>query len=143
MTKKAVTTRSDHKPSTSRNRTSTAAVKMTEFPKFMRKKCNAVKMTRQAGGLKGYVFEGTDGTQIVFWQGTQGGTSVMHTHDYDEYAIVVQGTFTGTVGGKKVTLKAGDECFIPAGVPHDGTYSEDYRAIDAFGGQRVARASQS
>lgn len=113
---------------------------MKEFPLFMQKRCNAVKTSRQAGGLKGFVFEGVDGTQLVIWQSKRGGVSVMHTHDYDEYAIVVQGTFTGTVGGKKVKMTAGDECFIPAGVPHDGVYSSNYRAIDAFGARRVSRA---
>jgi len=115
---------------------------MTEFPAFMRKRCNAVKASKQAGGLEGYVFEGADGSQMVIWQSTRGGTSEMHTHDYDEYAIVIQGTFTGTVGGKKIEMKAGDECHIPAGVPHDGEYSANYRAIDAFGGKRLQRANE-
>ena len=113
---------------------------MTSFPPFMRKRCNAVKTSRQSGGMEGYVFEGVDGTQMVIWQSPRGGTSALHSHDFDEYAIVVQGTFKGTVGGKKVTLRAGDECYIPAGVPHDGVYSKNYRAIDAFGGRRVTRA---
>lgn len=116
---------------------------MTQFPLFMRRTCNAVKITRQAGGLKGYLFEGVDGSQMVIWQSELGGKSEMHSHEYDEYAIVVQGVFTGTVGGKKIRLAAGDECFIPAGVPHDGAYSKNYRAIDAFGGRRVKRASKN
>ena len=131
------------KPSTHLKKPSdkTQKQEMTEFPAFMRRRCNAVKASRQAGGLKGYLFEGADGSQMVIWQSTAGGKSEMHTHDYDEYAIVVQGTFTGTVGGKKIKLKAGDECFIPAGVPHDGAYSANYRAIDAFGGKRLQRAN--
>lgn len=114
---------------------------MKSFPRFMRRRCNAVKGGRRAGGLKGYVFEGADGSQMVLWQGARGGTSARHTHDYDEYAIVIQGEFTGRVGRKKVHLKAGDECFIPAGTPHEGVYSPNYRAIDAFGARRVERAS--
>lgn len=106
----------------------------------MRSPSNAVDTGNVARGLVGYVFDGADGAQMVLWQCRRGGTCAMHTHDYDEYAVVLQGTFTGTVGGKKVKMKAGDECFIPAGVPHDGRYSANYRAIDAFGGQRVRRA---
>ena len=113
---------------------------MNRFPSFMRRRCNAVKTSRQSGGMRGYVFEGVDGSQMVIWESPRGGVSERHVHDYDEYAIVVQGTFIGTVGRKKVTLRAGDECFIPAGVPHDGVYSRNYRAIDAFGGRRVVRA---
>lgn len=115
---------------------------MKSFPAFMRRRCNAVKGSRQAGGLKGYVFEGVDGSQMVLWQGVRGGTSTPHTHDYDEYAIVIQGEFTGTVGGRKIHLKAGEECFIPAGTPHEGVYSANYRAIDAFGARRVERAGR-
>jgi len=112
---------------------------MDKFPKFMRKPCNAVKLSKRSGNMEGYVFDGADGSQMVIWQSQKGGRSEMHTHDYDEYCLVVQGTFIGTVGGKKITLGPGDEAFIPAGVPHDGAYSANYRAIDAFGGRRVER----
>ena len=112
---------------------------MNEFPAFMRQPENAVEVSRQAGGMEGYLFEGAGDSQVVIWQCPQGGKSPMHTHDYDEYAIVIQGTFTGTVGGKPISMGPGDECYIPAGVPHDGTYSPNYRAIDAFGGRRVKR----
>lgn len=115
---------------------------MNQFPDFMKQTCNMVKASDNARGLVGYLFEGVDGTQVVLWESTQGGTSEMHTHDYDEYAIVVQGSFTGTIGGNKVTMGPGDECYIPAGVPHDGEYSPNYRAIDAFGGKRLERANE-
>ena len=106
----------------------------------MRSPKNAVDTGNVSKGLAGYLFEGVDGAQMVLWQCARGGTCAMHTHDYDEYAVVLQGTFRGTIGGRKVVMRAGDECFIPAGVPHDGRYSADYRAIDAFGGQRAKRA---
>ena len=109
------------------------------FPAFMRNPKNAVDTGNVSKGLAGYVFDGKDGSQIILWQCTKGDTCAMHTHEYDEYAVIIQGTFKGTAGGKKVVMKAGDECYIPAGVPHDGEYSADYRAIDAFGGQRVKR----
>jgi len=112
---------------------------MGKFPEFMRKSCNAVRLSKKAGGMEGYVFDGADGSQLVIWHAKKSGRSKMHTHDYDEYAVVVQGTFAGTIGGKKVKMRPGEECFIPAGVPHDGVYSADYRAIDAFGGKRVKR----
>lgn len=108
----------------------------------MRNPRNAVAAGNVAKGLVGFVFDGVDGAQMVLWQCTDGGTCAMHRHDYDEYAVVLQGTFEGTVGGKRVKMKAGDECFIPAGVPHDGKYSADYRAIDCFGGRRVKRAKK-
>ena len=112
---------------------------MHRFPAFMCRPENAVQTSREAGSLEGYVFEGADGSQIVLWQTLEGGTSPLHTHDFDEYSIVVEGTFTGTIGDRQVTLGPGDECYIPAGVPHSGSYSAPYRAIDAFGGRRVKR----
>lgn len=115
---------------------------MEAFPEFMRKPCNAVEGGTHAKVLEGYLYEGIDGTQVVLWQCRKGGKSDLHTHDFDEYAVVIQGTFKGTVGGKPVVMKPGDECFIPAGVPHDGQYSSNYRAIDAFGGKRVQRAEE-
>lgn len=113
---------------------------MNEFPEFMRRPANAVKSSNQSGGMEGYVFEGADGSQMVIWQTRDGGRSDLHTHDFDEYCVVVQGAFVGTVGGRAITLGPGDECVIPAGVPHGGEYSANYRAIDVFGGRRVERA---
>lgn len=112
---------------------------MNQFPEFMRKSCNKVKLSIQSGEMEGHVFEGSDESQMVIWQSREGGRSETHTHDYDEYCVVVQGTFVGKVGQEMVTLGPGDECFIPAGVPHEGVYSTNYRAIDAFDGRRVER----
>lgn len=89
--------------------------------------------------MEGYVFDGADGSQMVIWHSKKGGRSLLHTHDYDEYCIVVQGKFTGIVGGRKCCLGPGEECYIPAGISHGGVYSKNYRAIDAFGGTRVDR----
>lgn len=109
------------------------------FPAFMRHACNAVRIGRRIRGLTGFVYEGADNVQLVIWESRSGGKSAPHTHDYDEYAVVVAGTFRGTIGGKPVTMVPGDECRIPAGTPHGGEYSIGYRAIDAFGGKRVER----
>lgn len=110
---------------------------MKEFPVFMRHPANAVQQPGPASGLEGFVFEGRDGSQMVLWQCEKGGRSETHTHDYDEYAVVLAGTFTGMIGDRQVTMKPGDECHIPAGTPHSGEYTPGYRAIDAFGGRRV------
>ncbi|MCF7688709.1 MAG: cupin domain-containing protein [Cephaloticoccus sp.] len=110
---------------------------MKEFPAFMRQAPNAVAGSNLSEALEGYVFEGRDGTQIVLWQCQEGGTSPTHSHEYDEYAVLLSGTFTGFIGTQAVTMGPGDECHIPAGTPHSGSYSAGYRAIDAFGGKRV------
>lgn len=110
---------------------------MKEFPAFMRHPANAVLSAGPSSALEGFLFEGRDGSQLVLWQCQAGGRSETHSHDYDEYAVVLSGIFTGMIGDRRVTMKPGDECYIPAGTPHSGEYSAGYRAIDAFGGRRV------
>lgn len=110
---------------------------MIEFPAFMRQAANAVAGSQLSEALEGYLFEGRDGTQMVLWQCREGGSSPAHQHDYDEYAVVLSGRFDGFIGDKTVTMGPGDECYIPAGTVHGGSYSAGYRAIDAFGGKRV------
>ncbi|MBI3985353.1 MAG: cupin domain-containing protein [Lentisphaerae bacterium] len=110
------------------------------FPAFMKRRQNRVSPAGLPPGLKGWLYEARDGTQVCLWECVRGGFSKMHTHPYDEYAVVLSGWFKGTIGGRKVSMKRGDECHIPAGVSHDGEYSAGYRAIDAFGGPRVKRA---
>jgi quercetin dioxygenase-like cupin family protein len=112
---------------------------MTEFPRFLRNSANAVLSDEAAGGMEGYVYDGADGSQVVLWHSAEGGASPPHKHDYDEYCIVVRGTFKGKIGGRAVEFGPGQECFIPAGVEHEGVYSSNYRAIDGFGGRRVRR----
>ena len=112
---------------------------MKRFPGFFTTEANRVATAPNAG-MVGHVFEGADGVQIVFWQCERGGTQPEQVHDFWEYALVVEGTFEGLVGGKTVHLEPGDECVIPPGTPHSGRYSAGYRAIDAFGAKRVERA---
>jgi quercetin dioxygenase-like cupin family protein len=113
---------------------------MKKFPEFLAAAANRVKGAPDAA-MAGFLFEGADGVQIVFWQCAQGGTQPEQVHDFWEYALVVEGTFDGTVGGKPVRLAPGDECVIPPGTPHSGRYSAGYRAIDAFSAKRVERAA--
>jgi quercetin dioxygenase-like cupin family protein len=113
---------------------------MKEFPDFVMQPANRVANVPDPA-MKGVVFEGADGTQIVFWECRAGGESPEHTHDFWEYAVVVEGSCDCIIDGKLVHLEVGDECAIPPGVKHSGRYSTNYRAIDAFGGKRVERVS--
>lgn len=117
--------------------------KLKDFPRFLRHEFNEAAVGGPSPGLSGYVFEGKDGSQLVMWTSTKGGVSHPHSHDYDEYCIVIQGETTCLVDGKEITYRAGDECYIPAGVVHSGTFTPGYRAIDGFGGRRVKRARET
>lgn len=114
---------------------------LKEYPAFLRHSANAAEIGGPSPGLSGYVFDGKDGSQLVLWTSTEGGISNAHSHDYDEYCIVIAGSTTMNVGGEEVTLGPGDEFFVPAGVVHSGTFTKGYRAIDGFGGHRVKRAA--
>jgi quercetin dioxygenase-like cupin family protein len=42
----------------------------------------------------------------------------MHTHPGDEIIYVIEGTLEYEIGGKKMTVMAGDVLLVPAGTPH-------------------------
>ena len=113
---------------------------MKKFPEFLSSGANRITDDDQAkAGMDGYLFEGADNVQVVFWQNEQGGESPPAVHDFWEYALVVEGSFDGIVDGKEIHLEPGDEVVIPPGTRHSGRYSSGYRAIDVFSGKRVNR----
>ena len=116
---------------------------LKKFPDFMMNGKNAVKSDDKSGTMSGYAFDGIDGSQMVIWDCPDGGASKKHVHDFDEYALIVSGTYTGIENGKEVIYKAGSECYIPAGEWHEGFYSKGYRAIDAFQKKRVKRVHEN
>ncbi|MBN1808194.1 MAG: AraC family ligand binding domain-containing protein [Planctomycetes bacterium] len=116
---------------------------MKRFPEFMCTEANLISDEAQGGaGMEGYLFEGADDVQVVFWQNEEGGESPEAVHDFWEYALVVEGTFDGKAGDREVHLGPGDEAVIPPGVPHSGKYSAGYRAIDVFSSRRVSRPQE-
>ncbi len=115
---------------------------MDDFPRFMRNPANRIAAGSQATqGVEGYVFDGADQTQMAFWTCHETASSAPHTHDYDEYMLVVQGRYTLIMNGERVVLNAGDEILIPRGTPHAGEVLGGTRTIHAFGGRRAERKS--
>jgi quercetin dioxygenase-like cupin family protein len=113
---------------------------MNNFPEFMKQPANRIATTSQAtAGVEGYVFDGADGSQMAFWTCHQSALSAAHTHDYDEYMLVVQGRYTLVMNGERILLKAGEEHFIPRGVLHSAEVVAGTRTIHAFGGHRADR----
>lgn len=119
-------------------------VSMDDFPEFMKRAVNRIAKSNQATpGVEGYVFDGADGSQMAFWTCRETAVSAAHSHEYDEYLIVVQGQYTLIIDGRRIPLSAGEEYFIPRGVLHSGEVLAGARTIHAFGGQRAERARQS
>jgi mannose-6-phosphate isomerase-like protein (cupin superfamily) len=90
-----------------------------DFPKFMKSAANRIATSSQSTpGVEGYVYDGTDGTQMAFWTCHQTAVSARHVHDFDEYMLVVQGCYRLVFGENRVPVKAGEEYFIPKGLWH-------------------------
>jgi quercetin dioxygenase-like cupin family protein len=113
---------------------------MNDFPEFMKQAANRITTSSQSTpGVEGYVFDGADGSQMAFWTCRETAPSAAHVHDYDEYMIVVQGCYTLLIDGKRISVTAGEEYFIPRGFVHAGEVVAGTRTIHAFGGHRATR----
>jgi quercetin dioxygenase-like cupin family protein len=114
-----------------------------DFPAFMKNKKNLIAGTSQfSDGIEGYVFDGVEGSQLAFWRCPTAGPAKEHTHEYDEYFVVVQGQYKLVMEGKEIVLNKGDEAFIPKGTAHSGSRMAGTRTIHAFGGHRAERANE-
>jgi quercetin dioxygenase-like cupin family protein len=113
---------------------------MPDFPEFMKNPINRIPSSSQSTpGVEGYVYDGADGSQMAFWTCSESAKSREHVHEYDEYMVVVEGCYTLLIQGLSIVLKAGQEYFIPKGIPHGGEVIAGTRTIHAFGGVRVVR----
>ena len=110
----------------------------------MRDERNAVHPEDQTPGAEGYIFDGIDGSQMIIWTSGSGESirTKRHTHDYDEWFLIINGTFHGAVGGKMVEMGPGEEIHIAAGTPHNGEYSAGFRSIHAFSKKRARRTKE-
>ena len=116
---------------------------MKDFPDFMKNPANRIAQeTQYTKGIVGYVFNGADDSQMAFWTNSKGGKSAEHTHDYDEYLVVVQGQYTVMMNGERLEIRVGSECFIPKGTPHAGESLPGTRTIHAFDGKRAKRLGE-
>ena len=113
---------------------------MNEFPQFMKNPLNKIARASQyTENTDGYVFDGEDGSQVAFWTCRKNRKSGEHTHEYDEYLLVVQGEYTLIIEDRKIPLAAGQEYHIEKCVTHSGECIAGTRTIHVFGGKRVER----
>ncbi len=105
-----------------------------KFPNIIRRPELEVKSEWK--GVRGYMFQGPDGSQVVFWECDIETKVEPHKHDFNEYCLVVEGVCKETIEGETKVLNKGDECIIPTGKLHWATMGSNYRAIDFFGGPR-------
>lgn len=113
---------------------------MNDFPEFMTTSENSISASSQSKGIEGWVYDGNDGKQMAYWTCNIDGTSDEHSHDFDEYFVVIQGVYTLIIDSEKIPVMAGQEYYIPKGVPHSGEFVAGTRTIHCFGGKRANRA---
>jgi quercetin dioxygenase-like cupin family protein len=116
---------------------------MKNFPEFIKNPVNKVAaMSTFSKNIEGYMFEGVDGSQAIFWTYIGDGQVATHTHEYDEYLVVIDGQYTLIIDGKRIRLRVGHEYLIKKGVPHSGEALQGTRTIDVFGGKRAKREGE-
>jgi quercetin dioxygenase-like cupin family protein len=117
---------------------------MNCFPESVRNPANLIDATSQyTADIEGFVFDGADGSQVAFWTCNADRASADHAHPYDEYLVVVAGTYTVTMGRAEHPLGPGMEFHIPAGVAHGGRSVAGTRTIHHFAGRRAERSRRS
>jgi len=113
---------------------------MNAFPDFMKNPANRIARSNHATpGVEGYVFDGSDGSQMAFWTCSEDAESAAHVHDFDEYMLVVEGRYTLFINGNRIPINSGEEYFIPRGIAHGGEVMAGTRTIHVFGGHRADR----
>jgi quercetin dioxygenase-like cupin family protein len=111
---------------------------MNSFPEFMKRLANKVPAVSQnTSDIEGYYFEGSDGSQMAFWECHSDRTSQKHTHGFDEYMVCVSGQYTACFADKEIVLNPGDELYIAKGTEQWGRMIAGTRTIHAFGGKRI------
>jgi quercetin dioxygenase-like cupin family protein len=114
--------------------------RMKDFPDFMKSSGNRISTKSQSAGVRGWVYDGVDDSQMAYWICEVDGESAEHVHDYDEYFTVVQGKYTLIIDGQRIGIRKGGEYFIQKNTPHAGEFTAGTRTIHCFGGKRAERA---
>lgn len=107
---------------------------MKLFPEFMRNPADAIPEAFRIYGIEGWIFKGSNGGRLALWQCPKPLETDEHTHDFDEYTLVVEGEVRITVNGETHTLTAGQEFVVPRDRPHRVACEAGTRTINAFGG---------
>ena len=117
---------------------------MADFPSFMKNPANRIATSSQAHARRrGLRLRRYDGSQIAFWTVQRDAVTAEHVHQFDEWFIVVEGSYALTFNGEEVRVDAGQACFIPKGTKVAGRVTAGTRTVHPFGGRRAERARKS
>jgi quercetin dioxygenase-like cupin family protein len=82
------------------------------------------------GGARGWFVSG-DHQQVVFIEFSESADVPEHSHE-EQWEIVLAGRVRLRMGGEETKFEAGDNFFIPAGVPHSARVEAGYKAVIVF-----------
>jgi mannose-6-phosphate isomerase-like protein (cupin superfamily) len=114
---------------------------MGDFPAFMKDPRDQIATSSQyTDDIEGWVFDGAGGSQVCFWRCATDRVSAEHTHDFDEWVVVLEGSVTAIMGDRRVELAKGDELLVPRGTKQSMAVAAGTRTMHVFGGPRARRA---
>jgi quercetin dioxygenase-like cupin family protein len=115
---------------------------MGDFPDFVKNQKNrTASESEYTEAIEGYVFDGADGSQVVFFRANEDRLSKEHTHPFDEWVHVLEGRCVVFAHDTERVLEAGDELLIPKGTPQRMAVTGGTRTVHVFGGKRAERRS--
>ncbi len=82
-------------------------------------------------GIKAWILQG-ETHQLVFFQMEANAKAPVHSHDYAQWGMVIEGEMELTIEGKSRNYKKGDEYLIPARAKHEARFLVKSRVVDLF-----------
>jgi quercetin dioxygenase-like cupin family protein len=77
---------------------------------------------------------------MAYWTVERDAETAEHVHEFDEWFMVVEGSYVLTLNGEEIRIAAGQEYLIPKGTKIAGRVTAGTRTVHAFGGRRAVRA---
>ena len=82
-------------------------------------------------GIKAHILQG-EKHQLVFFEMEPSTLVPEHSHDYDQWGMMIEGKMELTINGETRTCNAGDEYVIPARAKHRAKCLSKSRVMDFF-----------
>ena len=101
---------------------------MRDFPQVIK---NLPEAELPFKGVKAWFIQG-EKHQLVFFEMEANALVPEHSHDYDQWGIVVEGRMELTFSGNSRIFVKGDDYLIPAKAKHSAKFLTRVRVIDFF-----------
>ncbi|MFP2929427.1 SRPBCC domain-containing protein [Pyxidicoccus sp. 3LG] len=110
------------------------------FPTFLTTPANRVDgAALHAPGVEAFLFDGADGNQVVLCHAKSDVDTGEHPQDFEEYFMVLEGTYLLTIMDTEFKLEAGREFVVPKGARIRRRCKAGTRTLHAFGGRGLKR----